>query len=241
MIMKTIFKVALILSTLIFSFASVFGQSNDKKADEIVKNMLTAMGGLKNYNKTHFIQWNFVNRKLFWDKWTGNVRIENPTENQVILVNINTLKGKVYENGILVKDQTKVNGLLRKAKNWWINDSYWLVMPWKLQDPGVNLTYVKTDKLPNGKTADILQLTFSAVGVTPDNKYLLYVDREDHLVKQWAHYKNFNDAKPKFVKPWNNYQKVGSILLSFDRPNEDVGPKNVMVKNNIDSSLFTEY
>lgn len=240
MIMKTIFKVALILSTLIFSFTSVFAQSNDKKADEIVKNMLTAMGGLKNYNKTHFIQWNFGNRKLFWDKWTGNVRIENPTEDQVILVNINTLKGKVYENGILVKDQTKVNGLLRKAKNWWINDSYWLVMPWKLQDPGVNLTYVKTDKLPDGKTADILQLTFSAVGVTPDNKYLLYVDREDHLIKQWAHYKNFNDAKPKFVKPWNNYQKVGSILLSFDRPNEDVGPKNVMVKNNIDSSLFTE-
>ncbi|CAM3046827.1 hypothetical protein [Flavobacterium frigoris] len=238
--MKTIFKVALILSTLIFSFTSVFAQSNDKKADEIVKNMLTAMGGLKNYNKTHFIQWNFGNRKLFWDKWTGNVRIENPTEDQVILVNINTLKGKVYENGILVKDQTKVNGLLRKAKNWWINDSYWLVMPWKLQDPGVNLTYVKTDKLPDGKTADILQLTFSAVGVTPDNKYLLYVDREDHLIKQWAHYKNFNDAKPKFVKPWNNYQKVGSILLSFDRPNEDVGPKNVMVKNNIDSSLFTE-
>lgn len=240
MIMKTIFKAALILITLIFSFTSVFAQSNDKKADGIVKNMLTAMGGLKNYNKTHFIQWNFVNRKLFWDKWTGNVRIENPTENQVILVNINTLKGKVYENGVLVKDQTKVNGLLKKAKNWWINDSYWLVMPWKLQDPGVNLTYVKTDKLPNGKTADILQLTFSAVGVTPDNKYWLYVDREDHLIKQWAHYKNFNDAKPKFVKPWNNYQKVGSILLSFDRPNEEVGPKNVMVKTNINSSLFSE-
>jgi hypothetical protein len=240
MIMKTIFKAALILITLIFSFTSVFAQSNDKKADGIVQNMLTAMGGLKNYNKTHFIQWNFVNRKLFWDKWTGNVRIENPTENQVILVNINTLKGKVYENGVLVKDQTKVNGLLKKAKNWWINDSYWLVMPWKLQDPGVNLTYVKTDKLPNGKTADILQLTFSAVGVTPDNKYWLYVDREDHLIKQWAHYKNFNDAKPKFVKPWNNYQKVGSILLSFDRPNEEVGPKNVIVKTNIYSSLFSE-
>jgi hypothetical protein len=38
-------------------------------------------------------------------------------------------------------------------------------MPWKLQDPGVNLTYV-TDKLPSGTTVDILQLTFSAVGVT---------------------------------------------------------------------------
>jgi hypothetical protein len=51
-------------------------------------------------------------------------------------------------------------------------------MPWKLQDPGVNLTYVKTEQLPNGTTADILQLTFNAVGVT-QNKYWLYVDKED--------------------------------------------------------------
>jgi outer membrane lipoprotein-sorting protein len=239
MIMKNIFKAALILITLIFSSSSVLSQSNDKKANTIVKEMLTAMGGMKNYNATHFIQWDFVNRKLSWDKWTGDVRIENPTANQVILVNINTLKGKVYENGTLVKDEAKANGLLEKGKNWWINDSYWLVMPWKLQDPGVNLTYVKTDKLPSGTTVDILQLTFSAVGVTPENKYWLYVDKEDHLIKQWAYYKNFNDAEPKFLKPWNNYQKAGNILLSFDRPNEDVGPKNVIVKTNIDSSLFT--
>ena len=238
--MKSIFKAALILITIIYGSSSILAQSKDKKADAIVKEMLTAMGGINNYNNTHFIEWDFVNRKLFWDKWTGDVRVENPTANQVILVNINTLKGKVYENGILVKDETKANGLLEKGKNWWINDSYWLVMPWKLQDPGVTLTYVKTDKLPNGKAADILQLTFSAVGVTPENKYWLYVDKENHLIQQWAYYKNFNDAEPKFLKPWNNYQKAGNILLSFDRPNEDVGPKNVVVKTNFDSTIFTE-
>jgi hypothetical protein len=32
----------------------------------------------------------------------------------------------------------------------------------------VNLTYVKTEQ-SNGTTADILQLTFNAVGVTPEN------------------------------------------------------------------------
>jgi hypothetical protein len=112
-----------------------------------------------------------------WNKWTGDVRIENPSANQVIL-NINTLKGKVYE-GTLVQDEIKLMVYL-KRKALWINDSYWLVMPWKLQDPGVNLTYVKTEQLPNGTTADILQLTFT-VGVTPENKYWLYVDKEDHL------------------------------------------------------------
>jgi hypothetical protein len=49
--------------------------------------MVTAMGGM-NYDAAHFIQWDFVNRKLLWNKWTGDVRIENPSANQVILVNI---------------------------------------------------------------------------------------------------------------------------------------------------------
>jgi hypothetical protein len=238
--MKTIFKVSLLIVTLIFSSNSVLAQSNDKKANEIVKEMLTAMGGTKNYNDTHFIQWDFVNRKLSWDKWTGDVRVENPSANQVILVNINTLKGNVYENGVLIKEEKKSNDLLVTAKNWWINDSYWLVMPWKLQDPGVNLTYVKSEQLSDGTMADILQLTFSAVGVTPENKYWLYVDKESHLIAQWAYYQNYNDAEPKFLKPWNNYQKAGNILLSFDRPNENITPKNVLVKTNLDSSIFTK-
>jgi hypothetical protein len=38
-------------------------QSKDK-AEAIVKEMLIAMGGANNYNNTHFIQWDFVNRKL---------------------------------------------------------------------------------------------------------------------------------------------------------------------------------
>jgi hypothetical protein len=238
--MKTIFKVSLLIVTLIFSSTPVLAQSNDKKANEIVKEMLVAMGGTKNYKDTHFIQWDFVNRKLSWDKWTGDVRVENPSANQVILVNINTLKGNVYENGALVKEEKKSNDLLVTAKNWWINDSYWLVMPWKLQDPGVNLTYVKSEPVSDGTMADVLQLTFSAVGVTPENKYWLYVDKESHLITQWAYYQNSNDAEPKFLKPWNNYQKAGNLLLSFDRPNENITPKNVLVKTNLDSSIFTK-
>lgn len=229
----------MVVVALVFSSMNVSAQAKDKKANAIVKEMLGAMGGTKNYDATHFIQWDFVNRKLSWDKWTGDVRIENPSAKQVILVNINTLKGKVYENGALVTDENKANLLLEKGKNWWINDAYWLVMPWKLQDPGVTLSYVKTETLPNGKTADILQLTFDSVGVTPENKYWLYVGQDDHLIQQWAYYQNFNDVEPKFLKPWNNYQKSGDILLSYDRPNENVGPKNVIVKSTFDSAIFS--
>jgi hypothetical protein len=54
--------------------------------------------------------------------------------------------------------------------------------------PRSNPCYVKTDKLPNGKRQIFYNSPFSAVGVTPENKYWLYVDKENHLI-QWAYYK----------------------------------------------------
>jgi hypothetical protein len=45
---------------IIFSSSSVLAQSNDKKANAIVEEMVTAMGGM-NYDAAHFIQWDFVN------------------------------------------------------------------------------------------------------------------------------------------------------------------------------------
>lgn len=233
-----------IMKNLIFVFIVLINilscqeKSNSEEANAIVPEILKAMGGADQYDKTHFIKWDFAKRTLYWDKWTGNVRVESPGENLVILVNINTLKGKAFENGSLITDEEKTKALLTKAKNWWINDSFWLVMPWKLQDPGAMLTYVKTAKLPNGKMADVLQLTFDNVGVTPDNKYLLYVDKEDHLIKQWAYFENFNDPEPSFTRPWDNYQKAGNILLSFDR--SDFGPTNVEVKQEMGAEIFTK-
>ena len=223
-----------------FTFLNTNSVAAQADVNAIVKDMQVAMGGMTNYNNTKFIQWDFGKRKLFWNKWTGDVRVENPEANQTILVNVNTLKGKVYENGALVEDDAKSNKLLQQAKNWWINDSYWLVMPWKLQDPGVTLKYIKTEQLSDGNTADVLQMTFSAVGVTPDNKYWIYVDQKEHLVKQWSYFKSFNDPEPKFTLAWDNYQKSGNILLSFDRSKGAGGPKNVVVKSDFDAAIFTK-
>ncbi|MGC6432429.1 MAG: hypothetical protein ACON5F_15405 [Jejuia sp.] len=234
--MKTLIFLRSTIFVLVFSF-NISAQKTDTKALATANKVVEAMGGLDNYNNTRFIKWDFAKRVLYWDKWTGDVRVESPKDSLVILVNINTLKGKVF------KGQQEVNGgetlkeLIQKGKNWWINDSYWLVMPWKLQDPGVTLKYIKTEPLENGNMADVLQLTFSDVGVTPENKYYVYVDQSDNLIKQWTFYKNFEDKEPKFTMPWDNYQTVGNIKLSFGR--SKFGPKNVEVKQEFNEKLFT--
>ncbi|MEW4923432.1 hypothetical protein [Algibacter sp. 2305UL17-15] len=238
--MKTIITIKILVLFFFFSLntSKVTSQNSDEKAIAIAEEVVNAMGGLDNYNNTKFIKWDFGKRKLFWDKWTGDVRIESPTDSLTILVNINSLTGKAFKGNTLVEDDSETEKLLNQGKNWWINDSYWLVMPWKLQDPGVNLTYVKTEKLPNGNSADVLQLTFNAVGVTPENKYYVYVDQTDKLIKQWSFFKSFNDEDPKFTMLWDNYQKSGNILLSFDR--SVFGPKNVIVKQDFKEKLFTD-
>ena len=235
---NSLFKSLIVTITILTSSLNMYSQPDTEKAIVIANKVVSAMGGLENYNNIQFVKWNFGKRILYWNKWTGDVRVENPEKNLIILVNINTLNGKAFKNKTLVTDKKEIKKLLNRAKRWWINDSYWLVMPWKLQDPGVTLTYIKEDTLNDGKKANVLQLTFNSVGVTPNNKYWVFVDQNDHLIKQWEFYKDFKDTKPKFSKPLDNYQKLGNILLSFNR--SDFGPKNVVVKQEFDSKIFTE-
>ncbi len=224
-----------------FVFVPIFNFAQSKpEIPKLIEQMLHAMGGMDNYNNIRFLQWEFGKRIHYWDKWTGDLRVENQETNQTVIININTLTGKVYENKVLVKDENKAKQLLQKAKSWWINDSYWLLMPWKLQDPGVKLNYLKTETLSNGAKSDVLELTFKNVGLTPENKYWIYIDQTDHLIKQWAFYKNYNDLEPKFLKPWDNYQKINGILLSYNRTKEGGGPRNVVIKAGFDSLLFKE-
>ncbi|WP_235817833.1 hypothetical protein [Formosa haliotis] len=218
----------------------VQAQEDTQKINQLIQQSFDAMGGLENWNNTHFVQWDFGKRTLYWDKWTGDVRIENSTENLLLIVNINSGEGKASQDGKLISAPEALSKVLEQGKKWWINDSYWLTMPWKLKDDGVQITYVQTAQLPNGNLADVLEMTFINVGVTPDNKYHIYIDQTDHLVKQWAFFGNYKDEKPRFIRAWDNYQKVGNILLSFNRSENAGGPKNVIVKDEIPAHLFSK-
>ena len=118
----------------------------------------------------------------------------------------------------------------------WINDAYWLVMPYKLKDSGVTLNYKSAGQSQDGREADILVLTFAEVGVTPQNKYEVWVDKETKLVSQWAFYGNASDAEPRFIGPWNNWQEYGSIMLSDNRGER--GHTDVAVFTQLQESVF---
>src|SRR5438876_620493 len=74
---------------------------------------------------------------------------------------------------------------MRSAHGAWINDSYWFLMPYKLRDPGVTLKY--DGEVKDSTTAavyDRLALSFENVGMTPGDRYWVYVNRANHRVEK---------------------------------------------------------
>lgn len=192
-------------------------ENSDAKAIAIADDVMKAMGGRTAYDSSRYIGWNFFNsRKLWWDKIAGDVRIESLRDDFKVKMNIHSMEGEVWKDSTLLTQPDSLNKYLQQGKNIWINDSYWLVMPFKLKDSGVTLSYVGEEK-SDSLDADILELRFKNVGKTPDNKYQVYVDRETNLISQWAFFTKASDDTARFVTPWKNYQQHGDILLSGDR------------------------
>lgn len=209
---------------------------SDAKAMAIADEVMEAMGGRQAWDDTRHICWNFFGRReLIWDKWTGDVRIDSGES--TYLININNDTGKVFRGGTeLEVSADSMQVLVNRGKSIWINDSYWLVMPYKLKDSGVTLKYVGEEATEDGRTADKLNLTFEGVGRTPQNMYYVWVDKETKLVSQWAYYPNTATEAPQFVNPWVEYAKYEDIMLSGSRGRGKM--EDIMVFDELPESVY---
>jgi len=215
-------------------------EGSDPQAIKVADEVMAALGGRKNWDQTRYLSWSFFGvRQHYWDRYTGNVRIESPKDSTIFLMNINSMEGKVQKNGSLVDNPETLKQFLQRGKNAWINDSYWLVMPFKLKDSGLTLKYEGEKKTENGELADVLQLTFDRVGHTPLNKYEVFVDKESHLVTQWSYFPEATDSIPRFTLPWEKYEKKGAILLSGGRGKNELS--DIAVYDELPESVFTSF
>ena len=193
--------------------------------------VMHSMGGRKAWDKTNVLYWNFFGaRTLLWDKENNKVRIDIPGREMVIALDMNDMSGRVWRAGEEMQQADSVSKYLAQGKRIWINDSYWLVMPFKMKDSGVTLFYVGEDTTMTGVKADVVRMTFENVGVTPQNAYEVWIDYDDKLVQQWAYYSDAVNGEPNFVLPWTDYKEYGNILLSGERGDRDLTDIQVMKK-----------
>jgi hypothetical protein len=189
---------------------------SDPRALAIADEVMQSMGGRAAWDKARVLCWTFFSRrKHTWDKWTGDYRLDEG--NQVVLMNLETGAGRVFDKGVEVKDPETLQAALKRTRSVWINDSYWLVMPYKLKDSGVTLKYGGEGELADGRKADVLELSFAAVGDTPDNRYRVFVGRDTHLVERWQYFEHRADSEPKMDTPWAGWEMHGGIRLASSR------------------------
>ncbi len=220
----------------------------ETKADSVAYRLMEAHG-VDAFASAPYLRFNFafespkgsrVIGRHFWDRTTGDYRVEwrdGADSTYVALVNVReveeeTPEGAVYLNGEEL-DGKAAEEARKQAYGRFVNDTYWLLAPMKVFDPGVNREY-----LADSSTAkhDVLHLTFDDVGRTPGDEYWLYVSKKTGQLDRWAYHLQSmdEDASPR-PYDWTNETTLqtpsGSVTLA--RRKQAVGADQVLLTNEL--------
>lgn len=189
----------------------------DPEAAALAAKVMERMGGADAWNRTRWIEWTFFGRRHHhWDRWTGDIVVE--MDDQRIWANLNNDSGHAEIGAEPVTDPELLKQMLSAAKDAWINDAYWMFMPYKLRDPGTHLVYAGSGEMADGQSAQVLELTFEGdAGNTPQNRYLVFVAEDSGLVEQWSFFANAEDEEARFVGQWTDWFETNGIWLSASR------------------------
>jgi len=195
--------------------------ASDPRATKIADQVMTALGGRDRWDKLRGIRWSFevtvkdtmrASRRHSWDKWNGWHRVDGVNRSGQKFTFIEQLEGKApgraWMNAQAIQGDSLAK-LMKRAKSLWINDTYWMLMPYKLRDPGVHLGY-DGDTTFAGATYDRLTLSFNHVGETPGDHYWVYVNRANHRVERWDMVLQ-GDQPPPATYTWEGWEQHSGL------------------------------
>jgi hypothetical protein len=193
----------------------------DPRAREIAEKVMLTMGGRQAWESSRFFRFTFAGRRRhYWDKFDGRHRLEGQNaqgQTFVVLSNLNTKEGTATLDGQQA-DGELLKQMIDGAHAAWVNDTYWLLFPFKLLDPGVNLGYQGTETI-EGQTYDVLTLTFQGgTGLTPGDRYWAYVNQASNAMDRWGF---ILQGQPEGTQQtqwlWQGWNQFGRILLAPTR------------------------
>ncbi|MDO6767782.1 MULTISPECIES: hypothetical protein [Cellulophaga] len=180
--MKKIFKFLLfVLGFLIVTLTILYVIYNKplpegektNKADVLAHKMLTAINN-DAYKNAKFFEWSFAggSHTYKWDKQNGEVDVT--WSDKLVKLNLgNSNKSQVFENGAEVIGDSKFD-LITTATDYFNNDSFWLVAPFKIFDNGTTRSIVNFEDGTEG-----LMVTYESGGTTPGDSYVWKLNEKD--------------------------------------------------------------
>ncbi|GGG45861.1 hypothetical protein GCM10011414_14340 [Croceivirga lutea] len=165
-----------------------------KEADTLAQKMLSALNE-DAYKNTRYLEWSFANgaHSYKWDKAMGKCVVM--WDDIVVHLNLNDpTKSKVFEKEKLISAGTEKT--IQKAVDYFNNDSFWLVAPYKVFDKDVERRLVTK---PNGDKA--LLITYKSGGSTPGDSYLWELN---------------DDGFPNNFKMWVKIIPIGGVEATWE-------------------------
>lgn len=140
-----------------------------KRADAMAIKMLDALD-YEAYKNTNYIEWTFKKRHHY--KWKKNENICTVYwEDFKVKLNLKDRSdSQAYIHNFEVKGE-KADELIEKATDYFNNDSFWLVAPYKVFDNGTERSVVTLDD-----NSEALLVTYISGGSTPGDSYLWHLD-----------------------------------------------------------------
>ena len=163
-------KLSLLNTTLNMGKVSAYNPKADALATAVLKTIRHEA-----YKKTRYIEWNFGGRRSFkWDKQAHIVTV-NWGVNKVILHPNDLEKSTLFVDG---KESTvDKEKLVKRAERSFNNDSFWLVAPHKLFEPGI----IRSIKTVDGLAA--LKVKYTTGGSTPGDSYIWILNEHQLPIK----------------------------------------------------------
>lgn len=169
--------------------------AQDAKALEIADRVIAAAGGAERWAAAKQLRWSqsvtqdgkeIIGGEQAWDRWNGRHHGRARREGGDLVV----MRGIYDESGHAFVDREhrlrRIEGgaaqAIAVAKERWEFDTAILFMPFLLEEPGTKLAYAGEMQSDDGKTLDVLTVTFDPKDKTRLATYQVAVDRETNLI-----------------------------------------------------------
>lgn len=212
-----------------FSYPEGFNLLNsDPRAIALVISCQETMGGRAAWEKVPAIRFAFVverdgrvlGRRLhYWDRLGNRHRMERTDREGhrlIVSQNLSDRSGRAVRAGMPLAG-ADLKKALDDGYAAWVNDTYWLIMPFKATDPGVQLSYMGR-RVRNRQRYQLVQLTFDSVGLTPGDTYWAWIDQTTRQMSFWAYRLEGTPAdRPERLFAWEDWKEFGAIRLSLTK------------------------